>query len=342
MTVTGVVLLALVAAGAAWWLGRPGSDLERAVALAPAASERLTWTDWSGVRAELGTELDAGSSVAGLEAFLDQGYERDLTSTSALLSSAAVMQQEYGVSPATLDWELLSQSVEGTVVLMGLPEELDIDELADGFEQLGYQRPSDETAVWKGGPDLLAGIGGDVLTPELQYLAIDADRHLLMSSDEAAFLQSVVDEEGDGPAGIDEVVEAAGDPLSAAVYTGDNACSALAMGSADADDQAVADRLVDEAGEVNPVTGFAMAVEPGGGVRVALSFETEDQARQNADSRSALASGPAPGQGGDFSDRFTVGAVAAEGTVVTLDLKPVEGAYVLSDLSSGPVLFATC
>jgi len=28
--------------------------------------------------------------------------------------------------------------------------------------------------------------------------------------------------------------------------------------------------------------------------------------------------------------------------VVTMHLEPVEGAYVLSDLSSGPLLFATC
>lgn len=342
IAVAVVAVAALVAAGVAWWVARPGTDLERAVSWAPDASERLTWTDWSGIRDELGVDLDAGSSVAGLQAFLDQGYERDLTSTSALLSSAAVMQQEYGVSPATLDWELLSQSEEGAVVLMGLAEGTDVDALADGFEELGYQRPSSETGVWQGGPELLARIGGADLTPELQYLALDADRNLLLASDRAGFLEDTLADDGDGPPGVTDVVEASGEPLSAAVYTGDNACSALAMGTADAGDQAQAERLVEEAGEVNPVTGFALSAQPDGGIRVVLSFETEDQARTNADSRSALARGPAPGQGGDFSDRFTVDEVSAEGTVVTLDLDPVEGAYVMSDLSSGPVLFATC
>ena len=73
-----------------------------------------------------------------------------------------------------------------------------------------------------------------------------------------------------------------------------------------------------------------------------MSFETEEQARTNADTRAELASGPAPGQGGEFADRFTLGEVSADGTVVTMDLEPVEGAFVLSELSSGPVLFATC
>ena len=90
------------------------------------------------------------------------------------------------------------------------------------------------------------------------------------------------------------------------------------------------------------MTGFAIAGQPGGDVLVAMSFENEDQARANADSRAALAAGPAPGQGGDFADRFELGAVTADGNVVTMELEPTEGSYVLSDLSTGPVLFATC
>jgi hypothetical protein len=73
-----------------------------------------------------------------------------------------------------------------------------------------------------------------------------------------------------------------------------------------------------------------------------MSFENDDQARTNADSRAVLAGGPAPGQGGDFSSRFRLGTVSADGAVVTMELEPAAGEYVLSDLTSGPVLFATC
>jgi len=83
-------------------------------------------------------------------------------------------------------------------------------------------------------------------------------------------------------------------------------------------------------------------VRPEGDVRVAMEFADDDQARPNADSRTVLAAGPAVGQGGDFADRFALGSAGADGTVVVLDLDPVAGAYVLSDLSTGPVLFATC
>ena len=105
------------------------------------------------------------------------------------------------------------------------------------------------------------------------------------------------------------------------------------------DDEA---RLVAQAGRVDPMTAFAMAVEPARSVTVAMAFETGDQARRNADSRAKLAAGPAPGQGGDFSERFTLGPVTADGSVLTMELRPVDDSPVLSDLSTGPVLFATC
>ena len=93
---------------------------------------------------------------------------------------------------------------------------------------------------------------------------------------------------------------------------------------------------------MHPTTGFAMALRADGDVRVAMSFEDDDAARTDAATRATLASGPAPGQGGDFADRFTLEEAVATGSVVTLDLVPAPGQYVLSDLTSGPVLFATC
>jgi hypothetical protein len=141
---------------------------------------------------------------------------------------------------------------------------------------------------------------------------------------------------------VRDVLAAAGDPVSASVYDGDYACSALAMSGADDAEQAEGEELVRRAGEVDPLTGFAIAQQGDGDVEVALGFESDDRARANADTRAALAAGPAPGQGGTFPDRFRLGRVAAQGRVVTLDLHPVRGSYVLSDLSTGPVLFATC
>jgi hypothetical protein len=344
-----VLVLVVVAAvaGVRWWQDRHRSDLERALAHAPSATARYSWTDWSGVRRELDADLDDRSPAEDVEAFLADGFDADLTSGSAMVESAVVLQQAFGFSPADVDWELLAQSDEGSVLIAGLPDDLDVADLGDGFETLGYERPEDGDGVWNGGEELVARISasnGGTLSPQFQYLALDADRHLLLASDSGPYLREAV---GDVDDDLDDddlrvVASAVGEPLSAAVYTGDFACKSLAMAQADPDDQSTADQLVARAGGVDPMTGFAMAVEPDRQVTVAMAFETDDQARRNADSRAELASGPAPGQGGDFGDRFTLGPVTADGSVVRMELKPVDDSPVLSDLSTGPVLFATC
>ena len=173
---------------------------------------------------------------------------------------------------------------------------------------------------------------------------VDEERRLILSSDDPDYLEDADADarEENGPGGLDDVVAATADPLVAAVYTGDHACAKLAMSRAAPVDQDQAAALVAEAGDVNPLTGFAVAVRPGGDVRVAMSFESDDQARTNADTRAELASGPAPGKGGDFADLFDLGEVSADGRTVTMELDPVEGGYVFSSLKDGPVLFATC
>jgi len=339
-----VAVVAVVAVvGVERWRDSHRSDLERAASYVPGDAQRLSWTDWAAVRSEVGARLDESSSEQEVRKLLDEGFDRDLTSASALVQSAPVLQARFGFSPATADWELFSQSESGAVVVIGMPDDTDFGELADRLERAGFTRPAEEDGVWLGGDQLLPTLGAD-LTPELQFVVLDRERHLVLTSDTADYLQRAVDGLGDGdlPTGLDDVLAASGDPVSAAVYDGPYACGALAMSQADASDEAEGERLVDEAGGVDPLTGFAMSVQPGGHVRVAMAFETDDQARRNADSRSALASGPAPGQGGDFADRFSVDSATADGRVVRLDLVPQEGAYVLSDLATGPVLFATC
>ena len=74
---------------------------------------------------------------------------------------------------------------------------------------------------------------------------------------------------------------------------------------------------------------------------VAMYFDSEEQASADLQPRTDLASGPAPGQGGTFPERFRVADSVADGHVVTMTLEPVKGP-LLDDLGQGPVLFATC
>lgn len=337
-------LVVLVAGLVAFRVVDRGTPLERALDLVPAGTSRAAWTDWAGVRAELDADVDAGSDAEAVDAFLADAFSRDLSSMSALSTSAGVMQEELGLSPATLDWELLAQSGDGAVEVMGVGDDADLGDLADRLRDLGWAEPDEADGVWVGGPDVLSGVGS-TLTPELQHFALLGDRGIVLASDQAPYLEQVLDVvRGDADA-ADDLADLAGsleEPRAAAVYDGDYACEKLAMSQADDAAQAEADQLVAAAGGVHPLTGFAMGLEPGGDVRGVLQVEDADDAPGDADARAQLAAGPAPGQGGDFGDRFSVVEAGSDGREITLDLRPRDGEYVLSDLTSGPVLFATC
>ncbi len=362
LVVAGVVTLTLLligvlAVGVRWWRG-PDSDLERAVSLAPADTERWTWTDWAAVRERLGV---TGTDDDAVRRLLDAGFDADLTSASGLVESAPLLAQSFGWSPASIDWELLAQSPDGALEIVGLGDDADTAALGERLESLGYTRPDAADGVWEGGEEVLARLnaaGGTTGTPTLQFVAFDEERSLVLASDQLTYLERGLEEaaeehEPSAPGVTDVLATLPEQPLSAVLLSGEQACGALSMGAAGDSDQAAADELLAQAGPVNPLTGFVLALLPpaddgdGGSqepldLRVGLGFESEEQARTNADTRAALAAGPAPAQGGAFSDRFSVDEVTAEGTTVTLDLTPVTGAYPLSDLSDGPVLFATC
>lgn len=338
-----LVAVALVVGGVLWWRGGDRTSFAWAAERTPAGTQRLSWTDWAAVRAHEGAALSARSPVPDVRHFLSRAFDDDLSSTSALVTSTPVLQQRYGFSPASADWELFSQSDQGAVVMLHLPSS-DLGDVADRLKELGYTEPSDSTGVWGGGQDLLARISAS-LTPELAYVALDTHDSLVLTSDTSAFLSvamQAVTGAGARVSGLGSVVDDGGEPLSAAVYTGDYACGALAMAHAGAADQAQARDLIAAAGEVNPYSAFAMSDEPDGSMRVAFEFDSSDAAHTNADTRATLARGPAPGQGGSFRDRFTVDSVTAHGSLVTMHLTPKKGAYALSDLSTGPLLFATC
>lgn len=341
-----LVLGALLVSAAVVVVWRLRSDdrsrFATALALAPTSAARFSWTDWAGVRSELGADLSASSTGADVDDFLQEAFDRDLASTTALDASAPTIQDQLGFSPATIEWELFTQGKDGALVLMGLPDDFDVAGLRERLRAVGFEEPDEADGVWRGGVDLLEGLDGPV-TPELAALQVDEEDGVLVGSDDPDFLAQRTDlARGDAEDGVSDVVGAVGPALSASVATGDHACSALAMTDADPADRTRASELVAEAGGVHPLTGFAIAAQPGGDVRVAMAFENEEQARADADSRSQLAAGPAPGQGGSFPERFELGEVVATGRVLTMAMTPVEGTFVLSDLSDGPVLFATC
>ena len=130
-----------------------------------------------------------------------------------------MLHERFGVSPASLEWELLSQSEEGAVILMRRPSPS--TSTTSATRSRARLRPARvRHRCLEGRPDLLAEISGS-LTPELQYVALDADRHLVSPPTGEATSTGrwrPWPATPTSPNGFDDVVEASGEPLSAAVY----------------------------------------------------------------------------------------------------------------------------
>ena len=171
----------------------------------------------------------------------------------------------------------------------------------------------------------------------------------MLLSDSAAYASSaasVVDGSGEGLDEVDGVpglASAAGEPASAVLFASDFACEALSMGAASEDDQATAEDLISSAGGVSPLAGFVLAVHPDRSLVVGMHFETSEQASDDLRPRARLAAGEAVGQGGTFGERFRVEQATAEGNDIVMDLEPAaDDLPLLSDLTEGPLVFASC
>ena len=341
LTAVAVVVVG-VAAAVAYVVWPRGSDFERAAGLLPAKTLRVSWTDWSRLRAETDVADPAGK---GEEEFLAELADRDLA-VSSLAASAPALRENLGFDPAAADWEILGQGRGGMVLVLKVSDDTDLGTVADRYEEAGFTRPDDDAmsgGVWKGGPDVVAGLDG-LGSPELQHVAFLEDEGLMLSSDNAGYLESAVPYATGDEDGLDlsDLAGPAGDPLAAVALASDLACEELSMSSADPDAQAEADQLVEQAGGVDPVTGYLVAIGPDRSLTVVFGFENDDQAEQNARSRRALAGAEDPGQLLSYRELFDLDDVEADGSTVVLTGTAHLANAPLSNLSSGPVLLASC
>jgi len=339
-----LAVVVLVAGAVVAWrlLSRP-TDYERAVAWLPEDSLRVTWTDWAAVRADVEAP-EPGAGAGAVAGFLDRAYEADLSAGSGVAEATGVLDARFGFSPLDVGWEVLGQARGGQVVVLGLGEGADPTAIEGRLRRLGYDAPPDGPGTggtWQGGADLVASID-PTLTPVMQNMAVVEDERLVVMSDAPGPVSSTVAViEGD-EAGLDApLAGVAGSPVQSWLWADDFACEDLTMSNADPEDQRLASRLVDEAGGVNPLSGLVMARQADGTVTVGMRFENDDQASDNLQPRVDLAAGEAPGQGGTFGERFRVVSGEADGSDVVVRLEPRED-FQLSDITSGPVLFATC
>lgn len=294
-----VVVVLVLASGGLYLLERERrTPLDEVLSLVPAASLRIGFTDWAQVRQRLHpTRL---GTRQGEEAFMSKAFDADLSAASSIDESAAVLQVKYGFSPGTATWEAFAQSRAGAAMVLRMPDSTDLDGVANHLSDLGCETPSSSGGVWRGGADLISSIDS-TLSPELQYVVLDRQRHLVVSSDTAAYAAAAA------KAATGQAKSLAGSHLadlagrvrtdaSAFLWRGSFACQDLFMAQAAGDDRDDGDRLVRAAGGIDPLDGLVMGVGTGNRLTVALGFESSRGRRGPTCARAPRSSsGPRPG-----------------------------------------------
>lgn len=325
-----LVVLAALAVGYAVW--PRSSEFSRATGLLPASAQRVLWTDWQAVRAD----LDCRRWTA-CEGAMD---DADLGAATVLAGSAEVLQTQLRWGPETVDWELLGQATGGEVLIVRLP---DVRRVARAYETAGFTPPAKrrlDGGVWASEVEVLAGLGID--EPLFANAAFLADDGLLLSSDSAAWLEKAV-KAATGGRHLD--LGLAGeltDPLAAVGLAGDRACAELSFATADAGAQARAAQLVEAAGGVNPLDGYLVGLGSDRVWTAALAFETDGQAQEDLLPRQKLAAGEDPGQMLDYDELFRLDSAEQHGRHVVLNGRARPSAYALTQVTQGPVLLASC
>jgi len=343
------VLGVLVVAGHWLWTERNRTDLSRALDVVPEATQRLYFTDWTEVRRALDVEEDQTPSAEAISAMIEQAYDTDLSAVSSIDTAAVALQNYFGFSPATIEWEAYAQEPSGAAMVVKMPDGFDFEQVEGNLNKLGFSEPDSKTGVWGGGIDLVAGID-PTITPLLQYVVVLADEGLIVTSDQEPYAKkaAAVARGKDPSLGdvqvVREVVKPIEDPVAAEVWSRDFACDDLSMSKTDdVDAQNEADALVAEAGTITPLNGLVMALDADRTFAVSQLFEDVEDAKTNLPTRAKLAVGPAPGRGGSFSDDLKLISSETKGASVQLRFEPREKTgFLLSALDTGPVLFATC
>jgi len=348
--VAGLLVVVAVIGVVTWRLLGARSTYEDALATLPASTLRSAFTDWKVARENAGGQsLDDDSPPRRVAGFLSRAATRDLTSGSGVAAATDVLSRRFGFSGLDADWEMVGRTERAQVDVLKL-DGVDMAAVERRLAELGYAAPpggSGRGLAWTASEALVTRLNGTP-APLLRHIVVLPDQHLVLLSDSAAYVAGTARAaRGSGGSllgrgGVESLAEAADEPSAAVQWAGGYACRDLSMASATAQGRLVGRALVAKAGPVSPVAGMVLAQHADGSMVLGMRFPTAGEASRNLRSRLRLARGDAPGQGGSFRDRFRVASSDVDGRDLVLDLEPVPRRPVLSDLSSGPVLYAVC
>lgn len=343
-----LLVVAVAVVGGRWAGGKVAADTRSSLTSAldslPADTQVAGFTDWAGIRKALG--LGSARSVPARASLTNDASLRDLSTRSVLAQNTEAMHDQYGWSPADLDWEVYGQAQDGAAMVSRLDGSVSFESVRSHLRSLGYSR---DGRVWTVDPE--GSAGSAELTGTLATIALVPRQRLVVAADRAAYISTVLETiDRDAPSLLSvrsaaDVAGALGGADTALLQTGSFACEATSLEVQGTDVEAQARAAIVTAGSlVRPeFTGRALdsGTRSSETMRFALAFRSPSVAAGQLRVRTALASGPFIGRSGRIEDSLVLHASAVRGSVALLRFRhdPDSAAYMTGD---GPLLFAGC
>lgn len=333
--VVALVVLAVVVAGgwaAASFVPTARPALSSALATLPQDTRIISLTDWAQVR--------SGPVPT------DELGRRDVATRSVLYSSAGAMDEQLGWSVADLDWEALGQTSSGEYLVARMSGSLSTADVEDGLEAAGFER---DGPLWtRGGADL-ARIG---LSDLMQQVRVLGRERLVVMGTQPEPVGDVVRVVRSGEPAVTrdralvDVARALAGNDAMLLQRGALGCETTAL--TDPDDTDAADVALERAGALQTYSASGRAIVDRGGdaadaqdVTFAMAFDGPTAARDQAQVREALSTGPFIGRRGDVADTLDLVEARADAHVTTLRFHHDPASEVVMT-GIGPLLFATC
>lgn len=344
------LLVVTLALSAGWWVdGKAAADTRSSLTVAldalPAETQVAGFTDWAGIRRELG--LGSATTASARASLTDDASLRDLSTRSVIGQFTEEMHDAYGWSVADLDWEAYGQAKSGAVMVAHLDRSVSFASVRSHLDDLGY---AESGGIWSLGADGRSSAGLD-LTSTLASVVLVPRRRLVVAVDRPAYVSRVlkaIDRDAPSLLSVRSAKEVAGELVgadSALLQSGPFTCASTSLAGQGADVEAQARSAVDRAGQlVEPeFTGRALdaGTKSSEMMRFAMGFGSSATAAGQLRVRAALTSGPFIGRPGRIEDSLRLSASAVSGSTTSLRFHhdPDSTAYMTGD---GPLLFAGC
>ncbi len=345
---SAIVVLTVVAGLVVSHVLHHDSRIEHALHTMPEQTLVANFTDWSAVRSALGPDVSSRSPAGERATLFTRAYDHDFTTASILGVFDPQMADTYGWTVLDSTWEMYGQSREGAVDVLRMSAGFDFTAADQALTKVGYAAESEGVRVADG--QTLAAIAPD-LTPQLTAIALLPDQGLIVTSDAAAYVRLTVATIGgstpsvyDGDVGVQAMSAALSDTsVSAILDVGAYSCVAAGFGQSDVGQRELVRQRIRDVGGVTETEGLTLSIDAGGSLTVVLMYASPDLAAADLAPRRALARGVAPGQGGTFDERFSIGRADTIGSAIVLVLDPrTPDTQLLRDLGRGGLLFASC